>query len=158
MKRTMADTYTQLYIQFVFAVQNRKSLIHPEWELELHKYITGIIQNKSHKMIAINGMPDHLHLFIGFQPVDHMSELIKVVKGESTKWMKERNLVNGRFRWQEGYGAFSYSRSHIDRVYHYIQNQKEHHKKKTFRQEYIELLEKFDIYYDEKYIFKSVEY
>ena len=158
MKRTMADTYTQLYIQFVFAVQNRKSLIHPEWELELHKYITGIIQNKSHKMIAINGMPDHLHLFIGFQPVDHMSELIKVVKGESSKWMKERNLVNGRFRWQEGYGAFSYSRSHIDRVYHYIQNQKEHHKKKTFRQEYIELLEKFDIYYDEKYIFKSVEY
>ena len=154
----MADTYTQLYIQFVFAVQNRKSLIHPEWELELHKYITGIIQNKSHKMIAINGMPDHLHMFIGFQPVDHMSELIKVVKGESSKWIKERNLVNGRFRWQEGYGAFSYSRSHIDRVYHYIQNQKEHHNKKTFRQEYIELLEKFDIDYDEKYIFKSVEY
>ena len=154
----MADTYTQLYIQFVFAVQNRKSLIHPEWESELHKYITGIIQNKSHKMIAINGMPDHLHMFIGFQPVDHMSELIKVVKGESSKWIKERGLVKQGFRWQEGYGAFSYSRSHIDRVYHYIQNQKEHHKKKTFRQEYIELLEKFNIEYDERYIFKEVEY
>jgi putative transposase len=154
----MADTYTQLYIQFVFAVQNRKSLIHPDWEPELHKYITGIIQNKSHKMIAINGMPDHLHMFIGFQPVDHMSELIKVVKGESSKWMKERGLIKRGFRWQEGYGAFSYSRSHIDRVYHYIQNQKEHHKKKTFRHEYIELLKKFDIDYDERYIFKEVEY
>jgi putative transposase len=154
----MADTYSQIYIQFVFAVQNRKSLIHPDWETELYKYITGIIQNKSHKMIAINGMPDHLHMFIGFQPVDHMSELIKVVKGESSKWIKERGLIKRGFKWQEGYGAFSYSRSHIDRVYHYIQNQEEHHKKKTFRQEYIELLKKFDIDYDERYIFKEVEY
>lgn len=154
----MADTYTQLYIQFVFAVQNRKSLIRPEWETELHKYITGIVQNKSHKMIAINGMPDHLHMFIGFQPVDHMSELIKVVKGESSKWIKEKGFVRGRFRWQEGYGAFSYSRSQIDRVYHYVMNQKEHHKTKTFREEYIELLEKFDVDYDERYIFKPVEY
>ena len=151
----MADTYTQLYIQFVFAVQNRASLIRTEWETELHKYITGIIQNKSHKMIAINGMPDHLHMFIGFQPVDHISELIKVVKGESSKWIRDRGLVKGRFRWQEGYGAFSYSRSHIDRVYHYIKNQKEHHKKKTFREEYITLLEKFEIDYNERYIFKS---
>lgn len=154
----MANTYTQLYIQFVFAVQNRKSLIQPEWEEELYKYITGIIQNKSHKMIAINGMPDHIHMFIGFQPVDHMSELIKVVKGESSKWIKEKGLVKGRFRWQEGYGAFSYSRSHIDRVYQYVLNQKEHHKKKTFREEYIELLEKFEVDYDERYIFKEVEY
>jgi putative transposase len=154
----MADTYTQLYIQFVFAVQNRKNLIRPEWEPELHKYITGIIRNKSHKMIAINGMPDHLHMFIGFQPVDHMSEFIKVVKGESSKWIKERGLVKGRFRWQVGYGAFSYGRSQIDRVYHYIMNQKKHHKKKTFRQEYIELLEKFGVEYDERYIFKKVKY
>jgi REP element-mobilizing transposase RayT len=154
----MANTYTQLYIQFVFAVQNRKSLIHPEWEEDLFKYITGIIQNKSHKMIAINGMPDHLHMFIGFQPVDHMSELIKVVKGESSKWIKEKGLVKGRFNWQAGYGAFSYSRSHIDRVYHYIKNQKQHHQKKTFRAEYIELLKKFDVDYDEQYIFKEVKY
>jgi len=154
----MANTYTQLYIQFVFAVQNRRSLIRPEWEEELYKYITGIIQNKSHKMIAINGMPDHLHMFIGFQPVDHMSELIKVVKGESTKWIKENELVKGKFNWQSGYGAFSYSRSHIDRVYHYIQNQKQHHRKKTFREEYIALLEKFNVDYDERYIFKEVKY
>lgn len=153
----MANTYTQLYIQFVFAVKNRQSLIRPEWEEELYKYITGIIQNKSHKMIAINGMPDHLHLFIGFEPVDHMSELIKVVKGESTKWIKKQGYTNGSFNWQAGYGAFSYSRSHIDRVYRYIQNQKEHHKKKTFREEYIELLEKFDVNYNERYIFKEVE-
>ncbi|MEX0904765.1 MAG: IS200/IS605 family transposase [Balneolaceae bacterium] len=154
----MADTYTQLYIQFVFAVQNRASLIKTEWESELYKYITGIIQNKSHKMIAINGMPDHLHMFIGFKPVDHMSELIKVVKGESSKWIKERRFVNGQFRWQEGYGAFSSSRSHLNRVYHYIRNQKEHHKKKTFREEYIELLKKFNVDYNERYIFKPVEY
>lgn len=154
----MANTYTQLYIQFVFAVQNRQSLIRPEWEEELYKYMTGIIQNKSHKMIAINGMPDHLHMFIGFQPVDHMSELIKVVKGESSQWIREKGLVNGKFNWQAGYGAFSYSRSHIDRVYHYIQSQKEHHRKKTFREEYIELLEKFDVDYDEQYIFKEVKY
>jgi len=154
----MANTYTQLYIQFVFAVKNRQSLIRPEWEEELYKYMTGIIQNKSHKMIAINGMPDHLHLFIGFEPVDHMSELIKVVKGESSQWIREKGLVKGKFNWQSGYGAFSYSRSHIDRVYHYIKNQKEHHRKKTFREEYIALLEKFDVDYDERYIFKEVKY
>ena len=154
----MADTYTQIYIQFVFAVQNRSSLIHPEWENDLHKYITGIIQNKSHKMIAINGMPDHLHLFIGFRPVDHISELIKVVKGESSKWIKEQGLVQGKFRWQEGYGAFSYSRSHIDRVYHYIMNQKEHHRTKTFLEEYTDLLEKFKVDFDKRYIFKPVHY
>lgn len=153
----MANTYTKLYIQFVFAVQNRRSLIRPEWEEELYKYITGIIQNKSHKMIAINGMPDHLHMFIGFQPVDHMSELIKVVKGESTKWIKEQGYADGSFKWQAGYGAFSYSRSHIDRVYHYIQNQKEHHRKKSFREEYTELLKKFDVDYDERYIFTEVK-
>lgn len=153
----MADTYTQLYIHFVFAVQNRKSLIQPKWEAKLHKYITGIIRNKSHKMIAINGMPDHLHMFIGFQPVDHMSELIKVVKGESSKWIKENGLVRGNFSWQEGYGAFSYSRSHIDRVYHYIQRQKEHHREKTFRDEYIELLKSYGVDYDNRYIFKPIE-
>lgn len=109
-------------------------------------------------MIAINGMPDHLHMFIGYQPRGSMSELIKVVKGESSKWVKEKGLVKGRFRWQEGYGAFSYSRSHIDRVYNYVMNQKEHHKKQTFREEYIALLEKFDIDYDERYIFKQVKF
>ncbi|MEX2603870.1 MAG: IS200/IS605 family transposase [Gracilimonas sp.] len=153
----MANTYTQLYIHFVFAVQNRISLIQPDWEEELYKYITGIIQNKTHKMIAINGMPDHLHMFIGYQPKGAMSELIKVVKGESSKWIKDRGLVQGGFKWQEGYGAFSHSRSQIDRVYHYIQNQKEHHRKKSFREEYLELLKKFNVDFDEKYIFKPIE-
>nr|NIT99679.1 transposase [Nitrosopumilaceae archaeon]NIU86066.1 transposase [Nitrosopumilaceae archaeon]NIV64821.1 transposase [Nitrosopumilaceae archaeon]NIX60282.1 transposase [Nitrosopumilaceae archaeon] len=97
----MADTYTQIYIQFVFAVQNRASLIRPEWEGELYKYITGIVQNKSHKMIEINGMPDHLHMFVGFRLVDHISEFIKVVKGESSKWIKDRGLIHGRFNWQK---------------------------------------------------------
>lgn len=152
----MADTYTQIYIQFVFAVQNRASLIHPDWEQQLYKYITGIIQNKSHKMIAINGMPDHLHMFISFQPVDHISELIKVVKGESTKWINEKELVNGKFKWQAGFGAFSYSRSHIDQVYRYIMNQKEHHQIKPFLEEYTELLKKFNVDFDERYIFKPV--
>lgn len=154
----MADTYTQIYIQFVFAVQNRISLIHPDWEENLYKYITGIIQNKSHKMITINGMPDHLHMLIGFQPVDHMSELIKVVKGESSKWINDQGLVKGKFKWQAGYGAFSYSRSQIERVYRYIMNQKEHHKKKTFKEEYIELLEKFEVDFDERYTFRSADY
>lgn len=115
-----------------------------------------IIQNKGHKMIAINGMPEHLHMFIGYEPKESMSELIKVVKGESSKWVKDKNYVRGKFRWQEGFGAFSYSRSHIDRVYKYIQNQKEHHRNKTFLEEYVELLEKFDVDYDERYIFKPI--
>jgi len=125
----VADTYTQLYIHFVFVVKNRDSHIHPSWEGNLYKYITGIIQNKSNKMIAINGMPDHLHLFIGFKPSKGaMKELVKVVKGESTKWINEKGYAKGKFRWQTGYAAFSYSHSHIDRVYHYIRKQKKHHK------------------------------
>lgn len=154
----MADTYTQIYIQFVFSVQNRNSFIHPEWEDELYKYITGIVQNKSHKMIAIKGMPDHLHMLVGFRPVDHISEFIKVVKGESSKWISEKGFVNGRFNWQEGYGAFSYSRSQIDQVYHYIMNQKEHHQAKTFLEEYRELLKKFEVDYNERYIFKPIDH
>ena len=156
-KKAIANTYTQLYIHFVFAVQNRISLIQLEWEEELYKYLTGIIQNKTHKMIAINGIPDHLHMFIGYQPKGSMSELIKVVKGEPSKWIKDRGLVRGRFQWQEGYGAFSHSRSQIDRVYHYIQNQKEHHRKKSFREEYLVLLKKYNVDFYEKCVFKPVE-
>ncbi|MCC5940712.1 MAG: IS200/IS605 family transposase [Balneolaceae bacterium] len=153
----MADTYTQIYIQFIFAVQNRRSLIHHSWEAKLHKYVTGIVQNKSHKMIAINGMLDHVHMFIGYRPTESMSELIKVVKGETSKWITDKGFIKGKFSWQEGYGAFSYSRSQIDRVYHYVMNQKIHHQKKSFREEYLELLEKFEVDYDERYIFKPVD-
>jgi len=153
----MANTYTQIYIHFVFAVRFRKAQIHPEWEVKLHKYITGIVQNKGHKMLAINGMPDHLHLFIGYQPNESISELIKVVKTESTKWVIQKKLVHAPFSWQEGYGAFSHSRSQVDHVCKYIQNQKQHHLKKSFYIEYIEMLKRYDIPYDERYIFKDLE-
>src|SRR5690625_3266062 len=138
-KRVMANTYTKLYIQFVFAVQNRRSLISPEWEEELYKYITGIIQNKSHKMIAINGTPDHLRLLIGFPAVELMSELTNVGNGGCTQWIIGQGCTDGRCTWQPADGAFPYSRSHSDRVYHYIQTQKRHPREKSFRAEYMEL-------------------
>lgn len=153
----MANTYTQLHIQFVFAVQNRISVIQPSWEEELYKYTTGIVKNHKHKMIAINGMPDHLHLFVGLHPTQSISSLMQTVKGESSEWINKKGFVNGKFQWQEGYGAFSYGHSQINQVYNYILSQKEHHKNRTFLEEYRELLKKFEIAYDEQYIFKSIE-
>lgn len=152
----MANTYTQMYLQFVFAVQNRLSLIRSEWKDELYKYITGIVQNNKHKLIAINGMPNHLHVFVGYKPHQLIPDLLQDIKGSSSGWINSRNLVQGKFSWQEGYGAFSYSHSQIDNVVKYIMNQEEHHKKRTFREEYIEMLEKFNIVYDEKYILKDI--
>lgn len=152
----MANTYTQIYIQFVFAVQNRKSLIRDEWEHELYKYITGIVQNQKHKMIAINGMADHVYAFVGLHPTQSPSDLMREVKGDSSKWINERAFIDGKFQWQAGFGAFSYGRSQIDRVYRYVMNQKKHHAKKTFRDEYVELLDKFNIEYDPRYIFKPI--
>ena len=153
----MPNTYTQIYIQTVFAVENRISLIKESWKEELHKYITGIVQNNNHKLIAINSMPNHVHTFIGMKPTQSVSDLLQDIKGCSSTWINEKRFVRGHFNWQSGYGAFSYSHSQIDTVVKYIQNQQEHHKKKTFRQEYIEFLEKFHIDYDERYIFKNVE-
>lgn len=153
----MANTYTQMYIQFVFAVQDRISLIHPDWKDELFKYITGIVQNNKHKLIAINGMPNHLHVFVGYKPHQLIPDLLQDIKGSSSGWINSKHLVNGRFSWQEGYGAFSYSHSHIDRVVKNIMNQTEHHKQKTFREEYIELLEKFNISFDQRYILNDVQ-
>ncbi len=153
----MANTYTQLHIQFVFAVQNRISLIQPSWEEELFKYITGIIKNHKHKMIAINGMPDHTHLFIGLHPMQSISSLMQVVKGESSEWINEKGFVKGKFQWQEGYGAFSYGHSQVSQVYNYVMNQKKHHMKRTFLDEYRELLKKFEVPFDERYIFKPIE-
>ena len=154
----MSNTYTQIYIHVVFSVQNRISLIRSEWREELYKYITGIIQNNGHKLIAINGMPDHVHIFIGLKPNQSLSDLMQDVKGDSSKWINSHDYVKGRFEWQAGYGAFSYSISQIDSVMKYIQNQQSHHKVKTFKDEYLEFLEKFKIPYDERYVFKSVEY
>jgi len=152
----MANTYTQIYIQYVFAVQNRISLIRPSWEEELYKYITGIVQNHKHKMIAINGISDHLHVFIGQHPTQSCSDLMQMVKRDSSAHINNMGWVSGKFSWQEGFGAFSYSRNDIDRVYHYVMNQKEHHKKKTFMDEYRGLLNEFNIDYDPKYILKPV--
>jgi putative transposase len=152
----MANTYTQIYIQIVFAVENRISLITDQWREQLHKYITGIIQNHSHKLIAINSMANHIHIFIGMKPIQALSDLLQDIKKYSSKWINANKFVMGHFNWQAGYGAFSYSHSQIDSVVKYIQNQKRHHQKKTFRQEYIEFLEKFHVEYDERYIFKEV--
>jgi putative transposase len=154
----MANTYTQIYIQAVFTVQNKLSLIRPDWQEELYKFITGIVQNNRHKMIAINGMPDHLHLFIGMKPNQSLSDLMQDVKGDSSKWIHEKGFVKGRFEWQAGFGGFSYSISQIDTVVKYINNQAKHHKIKTFVEEYLEFLEKFQVPFDERYIFKPIEY
>ena len=128
----MANTYTQIHIQAVFAVQNRACVIRKAWKEDLYKYMTGIIQNHGHKVLAINGMPDHVHILFGMRPTQSLSELMQDVKGDSSKWINQNRLVKGKFSWQEGYGAFSYSKSHVDRVIKYILNQEKHHIRKTF--------------------------
>ncbi|MEO8772581.1 MAG: IS200/IS605 family transposase [Ferruginibacter sp.] len=153
----MANTYTQLHIQFVFAVKFRQALIQNEWKERLHEYITGIFQDNNHKMLQVNSMPDHIHIFIGMRPHQSISSLIQNVKTESSKWIKSQDFCSHPFAWQEGYGAFTYSKSHVQNVIHYIQNQEIHHRKETFLQEYIKLLTAFEIEWDEKYIFKELE-
>jgi putative transposase len=148
------STYSQIYIQIVFAVKYRESLIHASWEDELYKYMTGTIQNKGQLLIAINGMPDHIHILIGLKPSCCLSDLVREIKKAATEFIKEKQFVKGKFQWQEGFGAFSYSKSALDNVVNYIKNQKQHHRKKTFRQEYIEFLEAFDIEYKEQYLFE----
>ena len=152
----MANTYTQIHIHFVFAVKFRHGIIQSKWKEDLYKYITGIIQNNNHKLLAINGMSDHIHILIGLRPAQSISDLMKEVKQSSSKWINENKLTNGHFEWQEGYGAFSYSKSQISQVINYIQNQEIHHKKKTFKEEYVDFLEKFEIDYDEKFVFKEL--
>jgi putative transposase len=152
----MANTYTQIHIHFVFAVKFRNGMIQSKWADDLYKYMTGIIQNNNHKLLAINGMPDHIHILIGLRPAQSISDLMKDMKQSSSKWINENKLTRGHFEWQEGYGAFSHSKSQINQVINYIQNQELHHKKKTFIEEYIDFLEKFEVDYDEKFIFKEL--
>ncbi len=152
----MSKTYTQIHIQMVFAVENRIALINLSWENQLYKYITGIIQNYDHKLITINGMSDHLHVLIGMRPTQALSDLMQNIKRDSSLWINDNNFTREKFRWQEGYGAFSYSRSQLPEVIKYIENQKLHHQKKSFLEEYVEFLEKFEVPYDERYIFKEV--
>lgn len=152
----MANTYTQIHIHFVFAVKFRDGIIQSKWKEDLYKYMTGIIQNNNHKLLAINGMPDHIHILIGLRPAQSISDLMKEVKQSSSKWINQNKLTNGHFEWQEGYGAFSYSKSQINQVINYIQNQELHHKKKTFKEEYLDFLVKFEVEYEEKFIFKEL--
>ena len=152
----MANTYTQLHIQVVFAVKYRAALIENEWKDRLQQYITAIIQANAHKMLQINTMPDHLHFFIGLNPDHSISSLVQKVKTQSNLFVNDKKLSESKFAWQEGYGAFSYSKSHVDNVISYIQNQELHHKKKTFLDEYRSMLKAFNIDYDERYIFKEL--
>ncbi len=153
----MAGTFSQIYIQIVFAVNGRQNLISKNWKDELHKYIAGIIKGKEQKPIIVNGMPDHIHAFIGLKPSMAISDLVRDIKNNSTNFINDKRFVRGKFSWQEGYGAFSYSHSHIKNVYNYILNQEKHHKKKTFREEYLQFLKKFEIEYNEKYLFEWYE-
>jgi putative transposase len=154
----MSNTYTQIHIQVVFSVQNRDCVIQHTWKDELYKYITGIVQNNKHKLLAINGMPDHVHILLGLRPSQSLSDLMQDVKGSSSKWINEKSFVKGKFSWQEGYGAFSYSKTDVPKIIQYIRNQEEHHKKISFMEEYGNLLREFEIDYDERYVFKPVDY
>jgi putative transposase len=151
----MANTYTQLHIQLVFAVKYRAALIQKEWKAQLHSYITAVFENNTHKMLQVNSMPDHIHILIGMRPAESVSTLVKHVKTESSKWIKDKKFCAAPFAWQEGYGAFSYSKSHVQDVIRYIQNQEAHHKKQTFLDEYRHFLHAFEIEFDEQYIFKE---
>lgn len=153
----MANTYTQIHIQAVFAVQNRISLIQADWKDELYKYITGIVQKYDHKVLQINGMPDHIHIMMGFRPAQALSDLMQMAKEDSSKWINAKGLVRGKFSWQSGYGAFSYSKDQVARVVKYIQEQEKHHSKRSFLEEYEELLKIHEVEYDQRYIFKPIE-
>jgi putative transposase len=153
----MANTYSQIYLQVVFAVKGRKSLIQSEWEDELYKYMCGVVNGKKEKVYAIGGVSDHIHILISIKPNILLSDLVRDIKCNSSKWINERQYVIGKFQWQQGFGAFSYTHWHLDTIINYINNQEEHHKKKSFRDEYLEFLEQFYIEYDEKYLFEWVE-
>lgn len=153
----MANTYTQLRIQLVFAVQGREKLIPKDHRMEVEKYITGLIQKRMHKLLAIYCMPDHIHIFIGLHPAQSISKLVEEVKISSRKFIKKQPWMPFDFAWQRGYGAFSYSKSQTDAVVRYVLNQETHHQKKTFREEYLEILRKLDIDFEEQYLFEFYE-
>ena len=153
----MANTLSQIYIQPVFAVSNRLSLIGPEFKEDLHKYITGIVKNQKQKLIVINGMPDHLHILIGLRPSMALADLVREIKADSANFINENKWVRGRFSWQEGYGAFSYGHSQLDTIIRYIQNQEKHHRRRSFKEEYLAWLKKYDIAFEEKYVFEFID-
>jgi putative transposase len=153
----MANTYTQIYIHIVFAVQGRLNLIKADHKEELQKYITGIVRNKKQKLIVTNSMPDHTHIFVGMKPSIAISDLVRDIKNNSSLFINKKKWFRGKFRWQEGFGAFSYGHSQIDAVVKYIQNQEKHHAKRTFGEEYVELLKKFNVEYNSNYLFTEIK-
>ena len=153
----MPGTFSQIYIQVVFAVKGRNSLINESWETDLYKYISGIITNKDQKLLAVNGMPDHVHILIGMRPSCCLSDLVREIKKASNEFVNRNNLTNTKFSWQEGFGAFSYSHSALDNVIRYIQNQKEHHRKRTFKHEYKDFLDKYQVEHKDEYLFDWIE-
>jgi REP element-mobilizing transposase RayT len=153
----MANTFSQVYIQTVFAVSNRHSLIRPAFKEDLHKYITGIVRNQGQKLIAINGMSDHLHILIGLKPSMALADLVRDIKADSSTYVNKNRWTHGKFTWQQGYGAFSYGHSQLDTIIRYIQNQEKHHNRRAFKNEYLALLRKFDIAFEDKYVFDFVE-
>jgi REP element-mobilizing transposase RayT len=153
----MAGTFSQIYIQVVFAVKGRENLMAKQWRDELHKYIAGIIKSKEQKSIIVNGVADHVHCFIGLKPVMAISDLVRDIKNNASNFVNDRKFVKGKFQWQDGYGVFSYSQSQVTQVYDYILNQEEHHKKKSFKEEYIDLLNRFQIEHKPEYLFDWIE-
>jgi len=154
----MANTYSQIYLQIIFSPVGRDNLIPKKHKEELHKYTTGIINNRNHKLLAVNFMPDYVHIFIGYNPSQPLPDLVRDIKSNTSKLINSRKWMPGKFQWQEGYGAFSYSRSHIDKVIRYINNQEQHHKKTSFKDEYLEMLKAFEVEFDVKYLFKWIDF
>jgi len=153
----MANTFSQIFIQTVFAVNCRLSLIRPEFKEELYKYMTGIVRNNGQKLISINGISDHVHILIGLKPAMALADLVRDIKADSSNFINEKKWVRGRFSWQEGYGAFSYGHSQLDTIIRYIQNQEQHHRRRSFKDEYLTWLKKFEIPFEEKYVFQFIE-
>lgn len=152
----MANTYSQLYVQIVFALKGRQNLISKKWKDEIYKYITGIITNQKQKLIAINGMPDHIHILVGIKPNIPLSDLVRDIKSSSSKFINEQRWINGKFEWQTGFGAFSYGHSQLTNVIKYIEDQEEHHKTKTFKEEYMAFLKLFNIDFRNEYLFEDI--
>ena len=153
----MANTYTQIYLHIIFAVKGRESLMHKQWKEELYKYICGIVTNSNQKIYAINGMPDHIHFLISIKPNCLISDLIRDIKANSSKWINNKDLFRGKFYWQEGFGGFSVSHSQLDKVINYINNQEIHHSTKSFKDEYLGLLKSYKIDFNDNYVFEWID-
>jgi putative transposase len=153
----MANTFSKIYIHIIFSVKGRHNLIQKTWKEELYKYICGIVNGKKQKVYAIGGMADHIHILLSIKPNITLSDIVRDIKANSSKWINDKGFVKDKFQWQEGFGAFSYAQSQVDNVIAYINNQEQHHQKKTFKDEYLDLLHKFSIDFDEKYVFEWIE-